>query len=103
MSDTGVEGFIGVFLSSLIPAFLFSRAFHWLMQSRGRGFGGALIANALSLGTIAILAGLRHMASGEGLTFVDVMLRYLLPQVFWLGFDLVASPKPPHIEKEPAA
>jgi hypothetical protein len=89
MSDTGTGAIIGVFLASLIPAFLFSRVFLWLLQARGRVLGGAVIANALSLATIGTLAALGHLATGEAFSFADVLLRYLLPQLFWLGVDLV--------------
>jgi len=105
MSDSGIWALIGVFLSSLIPTFLFSRVFLWLLQSRGRAPGGALIANGLSLAIIFVLAALEHLATGETITVTDVILRYLLPQLFWLGADLVvlkAAKRPAHFHKEPA-
>ena len=104
MSDTGIGGFIGMFLGGLIPAFLFSRVFLWLMQDRGGLLRGALIANTLSLATTIILAVLGYLATGEGFAFADVILRYLLPQLFWLGVDLTLAARktPAHLRKSPA-
>ncbi|WP_191060020.1 hypothetical protein [Geminicoccus harenae] len=78
------------FLGALIPTFLLSRVFLWLMRKWDGGLSRLLIAHGLSLAISAFLAAMA-MADGGAMAGLQALIAYAQPQGVWLVFDLVMA------------
>ena len=85
------------FLGSLIPTFLLSRLFLWLMKTWDGGVRRLLLVHACSLLVAALLGGM-GMADGGAFAGAAAAAVYAPGQLIWLLVDLwrtrCKAPKP---------
>jgi hypothetical protein len=72
-------------VGALIPTFLVSRVFLWVLKRWDTGWTRLATANVLSLLGLAGLAGWR--AADGGPFVADAGVVYILPQAIWFGID----------------
>lgn len=75
------------FLGALIPTYLISRLFFFLLKKWDSGWQKVLFANCASLVLASLLGGM-GMANDGAFAPINAFALYLLPQAFWLVFDL---------------
>lgn len=79
-------------IGALLPTLLISRLILWLgKKMRGGAYPDLIIAHAISLAISFVLAAFGN-ADGGPLNWM-AGFTYLLPQLFWLIFDLVRKTK----------
>ncbi len=77
---------IGFLIGALLPTFLLSRLFLYILKKWDGGWQKIVFANAMSL-LVATLIGGMGMADGGAFATVKAFSSYILPQCVWLTYD----------------
>lgn len=78
--------YLGMIAGALVPAFLISRIFLWLLRKWNGGYTRIVAANAASAAVMSLVSAFGH-ADGGPLDWSFTAI-YVSAQIFWLAIDV---------------
>lgn len=79
-------------IGGLIPTYLISRLFLWLMKTWSGGSQKLFVAHGMSLVSVTLIGGI-GMADGGAFAPIQALLTYFIPQAVCLIVDIVRNKK----------
>ena len=79
---------VSFLVGALVGTFLISRLALLVLKRMGYSAGRLAVGHAASFAAITVIVGYGFADGGEP-RFLSAGLAYLLPQLFWLAFDLL--------------